>query len=60
MGQAIRLVARGNRDEAKLLAYFKAELPNFQQPRDIVWADALPRNPNGKLDRVAIAREHGA
>jgi len=60
MGQAIRLIVRGDRDEARLLAHFRAELPNFQQPRDIVWCDALPRNPNGKLDRVAIAREHGA
>jgi acyl-CoA ligase (AMP-forming) (exosortase A-associated) len=60
MGQAIRLVVRGAGDEARLRAYFKAELPNFQQPRDIVWVGALPRNPNGKLDRVAIAWEHGA
>jgi len=60
MGQAIRLIARGTRDEAKLRAYFKAELPNFQQPRDIVWVDALPHNPNGKLDRVAIALGYGA
>ena len=60
MGQAIRLIVRGAGDEARLLAHFRAELPNFQQPRDIVWVDALPRNPNGKLDRVAVAREHGA
>lgn len=60
LGQAIRLVARGTGDEAHLLAYFKAELPTFQQPREVVWVEALPRNPNGKLDRVAIAKEHGA
>jgi acyl-CoA ligase (AMP-forming) (exosortase A-associated) len=64
MGQAIRLVVRGAEGgeggEARLRAHFRAELPNFQQPRDIVWVDALPRNPNGKLDRVAIAAEHGA
>jgi acyl-coenzyme A synthetase/AMP-(fatty) acid ligase len=60
LGQAIRLVVRGAGDEAALLAYFKAELPGFQQPREVIWVDALPRNPNGKLDRTAIAREHGA
>ena len=65
LGQAIRLVVRGagdvaNDGEARLRTYFKAELPNFQQPRDIVWVEALPRNPNGKLDRAAIAGEHGA
>lgn len=60
MGQAIRLIVRGTGDETLLRAYFKTELPNFQQPRDIVWVDVLPRNPNGKLDRVLVAREHGA
>lgn len=60
LGQAIRLVARGNRDEARLIAHFKTELPTFQQPREVIWVDELPRNPNGKLDRAAIAREYGA
>ncbi len=60
MGQAIRLVVRGARDEARLRAHFRAELPNFQQPRDILWVDTLPRTPNGKLDRVAIAKAHAA
>jgi acyl-CoA synthetase (AMP-forming)/AMP-acid ligase II len=60
LGQAIRLVVRGTGDEARLLAHFKAELPSFQQPREVIWVDALPRNPNGKLDRAAIAKAHGA
>jgi len=60
MGQAIRLILRGGGDEANIRSHFRVNLPNFQQPRDIVWVDALPRNPNGKLDRVAIAKEHGA
>ena len=59
LGQAIRLVVRGRGDEAALRAHLAAELPNFQQPRDVVWLDALPRNPNGKLDRAAIRQEHG-
>ncbi len=63
LGQAIRLVARaapGEEAEERLLHYFKHELPTFQQPREIVWVDALPRNPNGKLDRVRVREEHGA
>lgn len=63
LGQAIRLVARaapGDEAEARLLHYFKIELPTFQQPREIVWVDVLPRNPNGKLDRVRVREEHGA
>jgi acyl-CoA ligase (AMP-forming) (exosortase A-associated) len=60
LGQAIRLILRGTGDEEALRAWFRAELPNFQQPRDLVWVEALPRNPNGKLDRVAMMKEHGA
>ncbi len=60
VGQAIRLVVRGSGDEARLAAHFKAELPTFQHPREVIWVDRLPRNPNGKLDRAAIAKEHGA
>ncbi len=63
LGQAIRLVARaapGKDAEDRLLHYFKHELPTFQQPREIVWVDVLPRNPNGKLDRVRVREEHGA
>ncbi len=59
LGQAIRLVVRGTGDEAALRTHLAAELPNFQQPRDVVWRDSLPRNPNGKLDRAAIRQEHG-
>jgi acyl-CoA ligase (AMP-forming) (exosortase A-associated) len=60
MGQAIRLILRGSGDDEALRAWFRAQLPNFQQPRDLVWVDALPRNPNGKLDRATISKEHGA
>ncbi|WP_298017255.1 acyl-CoA ligase (AMP-forming), exosortase A system-associated [uncultured Parasphingopyxis sp.] len=62
LGAAIKLVVRGSdgvQDEA-LRRYLKAELPNFMQPRDIVWQDELPRNPNGKLDRTAIEKEFAA
>jgi len=58
LGQAILLVARGSaRGEGALREYLKRELPNFMQPGEIVWRDALPRNPNGKLDRVALRAE---
>jgi acyl-CoA ligase (AMP-forming) (exosortase A-associated) len=59
LGQAIRLVVRGTGDREQLLSYFKRELPHFQQPHEVMWASELPRNPNGKLDRLAIAQEYG-
>ncbi len=60
LGAAIVLIVRGREgreDMAALSAYLRQNLPNFMQPQTIEWRDALPRNPNGKLDRVAIAAD---
>jgi acyl-CoA ligase (AMP-forming) (exosortase A-associated) len=58
LGAAIILVVRGDgSDDAALRAYLRANLPNFMQPRELIWQRELPRNPNGKLDRVAIAAD---
>ena len=58
LGQAIVLVAvpNGGDSEARLRAYLRRELPAFMQPRDIVWSEALPLGPNGKVDRAAVLR----
>ncbi len=62
LGQAIHLVVRASSREAKdkLAKLLARELPNFMQPHVIHWRDRLPLNPNGKLDRTAIAREIAA
>ncbi|HAN90173.1 MAG TPA: hypothetical protein DCQ48_12680 [Erythrobacter sp.] len=64
LGHAIHLVVRpaGNSDdpESGLRKALQKELPNFMQPHVIHWRDTLPLNPNGKLDRTAIATEIGA
>jgi len=60
LGTAIILIVRGKSgvaDEAGLSAHLRQNLPNFMQPQTIEWRDTLPRNPNGKLDRVAIAAD---
>lgn len=60
LGAAIVLIVRGKdgrTDPEGLAAYLRRNLPNFMQPQAIEWRDALPRNPNGKLDRVAIAAD---
>lgn len=60
LGAAIILIVRGKdgvADETGLGAYLRQNLPNFMQPQAIEWRDELPRNPNGKLDRVAIAAD---
>lgn len=59
LGAAIILIVRGKAaaDRDALATCLRRTLPNFMQPQTIEWRDALPRNPNGKLDRVAIAAE---
>lgn len=59
LGQAVCLAVRpadGYSEEALKKALALA-LPNFMQPRHFRAYEALPRNPNGKLDRNAIAQE---
>ena len=60
LGQAIVLFVRGEGLEVAgegLEAHLRTSLPNFMQPREILWRKTLPLNPNGKLDRAALARE---
>ena len=35
----------------------KSRLPNFMVPHHIAWLPELPRNPNGKFDRPALAAQ---
>ena len=66
LGQAVLLLVRPGRGEdgatlgEALHEHLKRELPNFMMPRAIRMVDAFPRNPNGKIDRVALAAGHAA
>ena len=40
--------------EPALRARLRGALPVFMQPQRYDWYPALPRNPNGKLDRAAL------
>lgn len=58
LGQAVHLVVRG--DDAgreELAKRLQRDLPNFMQPQMIHWRDAMPLNPNGKIDRTALQAE---
>nr|WP_245806063.1 acyl-CoA ligase (AMP-forming), exosortase A system-associated [Erythrobacter donghaensis] len=58
LGQAVHLVVRG--DEAGregLVKQLQRDLPNFMQPQMIHWRVMMPINPNGKIDRSALAAE---
>jgi acyl-CoA synthetase (AMP-forming)/AMP-acid ligase II len=62
LGHAVCLAVRASADfdEEALRKALAAALPNFMQPRLIRRYEAMPRNPNGKLDRNAIAQEFAA
>lgn len=64
LGQAVHLVVRaawGAVDAEQALPPLLAkELPNFMRPQHIHWRAVMPLNPNGKIDRVALAAELGA
>jgi acyl-CoA synthetase (AMP-forming)/AMP-acid ligase II len=58
LGEAIVLVASPAASPAPpeaLLAYCKAQMPGYMVPLQIDWLETLPRNPNGKFDRPALA-----
>jgi len=60
LGHAVHLVVRGTEDEAERAAFAKMlgrELPNFMHPKVIHWREAMPLNPNGKIDRSALFKE---
>lgn len=60
LGQAVHLVVRGAADpaaRAELPKRLQRDLPNFMQPQHIHWRDAMPINPNGKIDRTALQAE---
>ncbi len=62
LGHAIHLVVRGDEGAGaeSLKKALARELPNFMQPHIVHWREAMPLNPNGKIDRTALAREIGA
>ena len=62
LGQAVLLLLRAGDEgvKAQVEARLKAELPNFMQPREIVVLAEFPRNPNGKIDRVTLAKDYAA
>lgn len=61
LGQAILVVVsvedRDKFNEQTLVTLCKAQLPNFMVPAKIEVLPTLPKNPNGKIDRKALAQQ---
>ncbi|MCH9004550.1 MAG: acyl-CoA ligase (AMP-forming), exosortase A system-associated [Proteobacteria bacterium] len=62
LGQAVVIVCQtDNPNDAiqdALINACKENLPNYMVPADVLMIDALPRNPNGKIDRKALSAEY--
>jgi acyl-coenzyme A synthetase/AMP-(fatty) acid ligase len=64
LGQAVVLIAYSEEDAAavtnKILDVCRQRLPAFMVPAQVlVRSEALPRNPNGKIDRKRLGAESG-
>jgi acyl-CoA ligase (AMP-forming) (exosortase A-associated) len=44
----------------RLLDYLRAQAPSYMLPQHVAWLEELPRNPNGKFDRPALAERYRA
>lgn len=62
LGQAIVIACfsndPGDETEKAIIQACKRSLPNYMVPTRILFRDALPRNPNGKIDRKALTSEY--
>jgi fatty-acyl-CoA synthase len=47
-------------DEAELLAHCNAHIASFKAPKRVVFVDALPKNPSGKLLKRELRRAHAS
>jgi acyl-CoA ligase (AMP-forming) (exosortase A-associated) len=61
LGHAVHLIVRpvpGASDvQVELPRILLQELPNFMQPKQIHWRQAMPTGPNGKIDRTGLYAE---
>ena len=64
LGHAVHLIVRATPGisgvEAELPLKLMQQLPNFMQPRQIHWREAMPIGPNGKIDRTGLQMELAA
>lgn len=60
-GRAVVVPRAGTRPaEADLLAFLDGRLARYKIPTSVVFTDALPRNPTGKILRKTLRERHGS
>ncbi|MCE4222728.1 malonyl-CoA synthase [Methylobacterium sp. C25] len=55
---AVVVAAPEARDEAKILAALEGRLARFKQPKRVLFADDLPRNAMGKVQKALLRETH--
>jgi acyl-CoA ligase (AMP-forming) (exosortase A-associated) len=64
LGHAVHLIVRAlpgtSTAEVEFPRKLLQELPNFMQPKQIHWRQAMPISPNGKIDRTGLYAELAA
>jgi acyl-coenzyme A synthetase/AMP-(fatty) acid ligase len=50
------VVTRGKPEHPAIVEHLARHLPADRRPHHIIYTKALPRTPNGKIDRVAVKR----
>jgi acyl-CoA synthetase (AMP-forming)/AMP-acid ligase II len=46
-------------DATALIEHCRARIASYKKPRHVVFADALPRTPQGAIDYAALDAAHG-
>ena len=62
IGQAVVVVAHasvpGDGSASEIAAACRRALPNYMVPARVVWREAMPKNPNGKVDRRRLVSDY--
>ena len=59
-GETVRAIVHphpgGNLDSAELIAFARTTIAAFKCPKSVIFVEALPHNPSGKIDKMALRK----
>ena len=61
-GETVRaiVVLRGAATEEELIAHCRTQIASYKKPKSVVFVDALPKLPSGKINKQVLRVDHGA
>jgi malonyl-CoA/methylmalonyl-CoA synthetase len=61
----VAIIVRSNQDQktgvigaGDIMAVLQAQIAKFKQPKTIIFANALPRNTMGKVQKATLRKQH--